>query len=829
MKARHAFIALAVALGGFSASISLQAGSSYGGGGGGGVGKVNRPTVKVSVTATGVGRLHYRWRSSDGSIVDQDSASTNWTLPSGPGLHLAYVLVSDSKGGYSESRVAVNTDTLGTLPESLVPGVDYHRYVAPPASAPVNQTFRGFVYVGASAPSTNPNDPGVDALTPGVKLFLTDGNSPADPTIRYPAAGTVTSGSDGSFLVPNVPTGTAITPTQLHYNCSFDGGSTFLDCGYSSWGGVAGNFAPTAYTEYEDNYPDTSASLAYAGRAVLADLTSCGTQNDYFGVHATGTATILDNNRHPLRTTQINEFGDWSVVVDPASNPTYVRFRCEGVSIAPVTLPPNTGLGSWTSLPKVIFAGTSRPVISAMTAPLTGAATLFLPEPSAVLPPVPAGGLPTTPAGWAALGQFPSDYQVRSRAFLAFKGIDSRQASCQYYRAIGAVRSCDSAGNYSGAINFEDWKRAVKIGPYATAGAVKAASTYINKVDLNVTREHTSVRYGTDKLAAVVCNHLGAAISSPLDFAFDPLEGIPPANDGKATVDTAVSNAINQKNLIACVAMDYAALPGVNGGKKFTRFLIFGPSGELIPSINLDGHGEKYMPGACVTCHGGDNYVGHFPTDGTGPADIGGRFLPYDLGNFQFSDVDGLTPAQREEGIYGLNQNLLLVDPLTDPPVALTAVGRDLTTNWYTNPALPAHTFDKEYVPTAWANNSNGLTLADGATPAQIQLQTDFYAKVQARSCRTCHVNQAQYAFDSWNDFKLHDRNICGNASYEVHRQLVMPNSLVTFNRMWLSQDSSNPTSSTDQMRILADWWGLGCDDNNSNSTYPVKLNPPLR
>jgi hypothetical protein len=54
--------------------------------------------------------LSYQWRATDGQIVTPNSKTTNWTLPNGPGIHFAYVLVSNGKGGYTEGRIAVNTD-----------------------------------------------------------------------------------------------------------------------------------------------------------------------------------------------------------------------------------------------------------------------------------------------------------------------------------------------------------------------------------------------------------------------------------------------------------------------------------------------------------------------------------------------------------------------------------------------------------------------------------------------------------------------------------------------------------------------------------------------
>jgi len=85
--------------------------------------------------------------------------------------------------------------------------------------------------------------------------------------------------------------------------------------------------------------------------------------------------------------------------------------------------------------------------------------------------------------------------------------------------------------------------------------------------------------------------------------------------------------------------------PGVNNNQPFIRFLIFGPSGQLLPSINLDGRREKFVPGTCVVCHGGDHCAGKFPDDGTGAADVCGHFLPYDVGNFEFS-IDPSWPRQ---------------------------------------------------------------------------------------------------------------------------------------------------------------------------------------
>src|SRR5207249_2907768 len=107
-----------------------------------------------------------------------------------------------------------------------------------------------------------------------------------------------------------------------------------------------------------------------------------------------------------------------------------------------------------------------------------------------------------------------------------------------------------------------------------------------------------------------------------------------------------------------------------------TRFIIFGPDGRVLPSINLDGRAEKFVPGVCVACHGGSNYAGHFPEDGTGLPDLGSHFLPYDAGNFLFSSAKGYGEHDQEAAIKQLN---LIVLHGTRPTVGES----NLIYGWY--------------------------------------------------------------------------------------------------------------------------------------------------
>ena len=135
---------------------------------------------------------------------------------------------------------------------------------------------------------------------------------------------------------------------------------------------------------------------------------------------------------------------------------------------------------------------------------------------------------------------------------------------------------------------------------------------------------------------------------------------------------------------------------------------------------------EKFVPGTCVVCHGGTHYAGQ----ADGRADVGGKFLPYDTGNFEFSSKAGLTEANQERQIFHLNQNVLRAGP--------TVAEQELIAGWY----AASKTLDKNYLPASWLG--------------QPSVATNFYRKVIARSCRGCHVAQVEgYNWDHLGNFNL--------------------------------------------------------------------------
>ena len=728
-----------------------------------------RALVSVQATDASGAALRYRWKVTDGVIQNTNGATMTWNLPTGPGLHFAYVLVSNGLGGYTERRLAINTDSLNNaVPPTLPPA----SYSAPPAPAQQGDYYRSFVAVGDGQVA---NGDFHDSYAPDLKVYLQDLTNPA---IRYPATGTVRTDLKGQYIIPGVAPGT------YSANCSFLG--TVFDCtntGVATLLSDASN-QPVASTDYAEpfgNYP----SGLFSGSLTLADGSPCGTIDEFFGVTSAATATLRDAAGHSLARARIDKFGIYSLPTKLKS--ASILLRCENATPVVLTVPafdPTIGV----QFPPSTVAGVSPPAVVTMSATLNGTplngttspVALFLP-PHTQFP----GDVPPT--------DFPSNILTRADGFLAVKGLDTRRGACQYYKAIGAVRDCDSAGRLIGAITFDDWQRAVKIDKYAT-GVPTFSANYINAVDLNLAREHKSITYGPNQTAAVVCNHLGVSITTAAAFL----------NPAQADIDTAVDNSVHNKNLVACVAMDYMVSPGVNNDQPFIRFLIFGPGGQLLPSINLDERSEKFVPGTCIVCHGGDHYVGKFPEDGSGRANVGGHFLPYDVGNFEFSSAPGLSKCEQQDAIYNLNQNLLNAGP--------TPAEQDLITGWYARApsqctGKATHELDEAYIAPSWQGIS--------------QAATDFYTKVNARTCRTCHVVLPEgYNFEHLanvtpggftNRFPVVDEdlriNLCGGSG-QFERDHMMPNSLNTFNRFWLSDvPSANTTGLPNQPLLFTNFY----------------------
>ena len=129
------------------------------------------------------------------------------------------------------------------------------------------------------------------------------------------------------------------------------------------------------------------------------------------------------------------------------------------------------------------------------------------------------------------------------------------------------------------------------------------------------------------------------------------------------------------------------------------------------------------MPGSCVACHGGDLYGGRYPDDGSGLADIGSKWLPFDMANFDFSTTQKQNMTATNAVMKQLNQLMI------DPDVSSITRGRtkDLIEGWYLGGGSDQ---DPNFVPSLFIR-----------IPPEPEL-VNLYRKVFQHSCQTCHTAQ---------------------------------------------------------------------------------------
>jgi len=208
-----------------------------------------------------------------------------------------------------------------------------------------------------------------------------------------------------------------------------------------------------------------------------------------------------------------------------------------------------------------------------------------------------------------------------------------------------------------------------------------------------------------------------------------------------------VQAAAEHLNAIVAVAMEYSAT--TPSGTRFTKFYAFAPdmrTGQMqrVTSVDLDHRGQKYLPQACVVCHGG------IPGTVTGSGssaqysnggNISSGFLPWDLASLLYSDTDPgfsqkqedaalkaqYTQANQSEQFDLLNAGAYLT---ADDPNRF-ALLRELLEGWYGGQGLPGG-FNASFVPAGWQASTNGNPSGSDT------LYTDVFSK----TCRACHVMQ---------------------------------------------------------------------------------------
>lgn len=184
-----------------------------------------------------------------------------------------------------------------------------------------------------------------------------------------------------------------------------------------------------------------------------------------------------------------------------------------------------------------------------------------------------------------------------------------------------------------------------------------------------------------------------------------------------------------------------------------TTFLVFlkdslGGYGRLAPTVSLDTEGPKYVPHACISCHGGK----YNPT--TRKVD-GASFLPLDPGLLEFASPDH--QSSQEEGLRNINAMIVASDPTS----AVAAYIRGLYGNAVSVPGALAKA---DYVPQGWS------------------AQAGFYRSVVKPYCATCHLAApASWNFASWDNFKENAALI----KVAVCNAHTMPHSELQYKAFW--------------------------------------------
>ncbi len=268
-------------------------------------------------------------------------------------------------------------------------------------------------------------------------------------------------------------------------------------------------------------------------------------------------------------------------------------------------------------------------------------------------------------------------------------------------------------------------------------------------------------------------------------------------------------DAARRKNRLASVAMELTSAPdGSNPSRKFITYYAYTGTTAATPvafqdtrdqsedqlgvgipfAPDLDGRGNKQVPGLCSSCHGGAPRV--LNTDGSYPenGDTGAHFLPLDLDNFEFDPDRARLSQANQERRYKKTNAMVLIDhrgTATFDEVAGIArfpAVQELIEGWYGGPGLPNDTFDGEFVPDGWADASH------------------LYLEAIAPACRSCHANQKRALdFATYEGFMAFEdahkelvlRIECGLDDDSGTRgdgsdnQAVMPLALETFKAFW--------------------------------------------
>lgn len=301
------------------------------------------------------------------------------------------------------------------------------------------------------------------------------------------------------------------------------------------------------------------------------------------------------------------------------------------------------------------------------------------------------------------------------------KQTDTRAYVDAYYAAIDPTNAKDTLAKWKTANGFD------------SGAGTQVTVVFGDKRDLGYGRRMT-VRQNPDGTSAyLVENYL---IQAGAAYAYSPLN-----------LEAAIVR--DQRWLLGYNTIEFS--PGPNGGISFAKFYNFNATtGIREVTVDLDGRGQKAMPGPCITCHGGRgdaltppdstgkprfNLISNGPSNTRG--DVRAQLHPFEADVFDYSTTTGYSRAEQETALKTINKIVLCSYPLPAPSSAPEDACRRpaLEGEWqgtasavikaaYGGDGLPNPVFADNYIPTSW-------TVAG---------QTTLYKTVFVPACRTCHL-----------------------------------------------------------------------------------------
>jgi mono/diheme cytochrome c family protein len=265
--------------------------------------------------------------------------------------------------------------------------------------------------------------------------------------------------------------------------------------------------------------------------------------------------------------------------------------------------------------------------------------------------------------------------------------------------------------------------------------------------------------------------------------------------------------AYDEEFHISTNAIEYSPIdPNDPDSEKILKLFTFSPRNsndikERAVSIDLDGRGEKFMPTACLVCHGGTlqplNADGSFSVQSLRSP----RLNNLNTGHFTFSNNSGFTEEDQKTAIKAMNQ---LVHSTYS---AANNLDENIKGRWSADFALEINSgayngdfstdsYNNSFTPDGWQQNANR---PDGVER--------LYHEVVKDHCIACHSIRGTSAGENlttqFNGQNIALANAINFSSYEkfisyqdsiielVYRRGIMPMSLLNYSRFWESPDAA--------------------------------------